>query len=287
MEGISTVRDFAKSRFTVCFLLAMIGLYGLCANSFPEVEVSELWRVVFLGDASLTKTLCLIWLMMFLSGVLAGNEHVSHVAGGAAITASIIMFIFFKGTVFTMSNNLFSALLLYFGLYVLENSTYFESEYDFSPGKIVFHFIVSRMFIGFLQIYFAFSTQIASFTSFKDFLQLSDTFEDFFGAFFILNLLVLLGSVFLFVKRNIIGVLHAIPSLLIFAMIVIQLPVIVLFFKDQKDYISLYYSEVASQWVFIIMAIAYGVLGYATLKTCKLGALILKKIAPKAKSKDD
>ncbi|MDR1639308.1 MAG: hypothetical protein LBT59_06400 [Clostridiales bacterium] len=267
MEDIYSVRDFAKSRFTVCFLLAMLGLYGLYSTSIPAIRFSDELYLAFFGDMDLVKLLSLIWLMMFLSPVLAGNSHVSHVIGGAAIAASILMFFFFRETAFTINNYLLSALLLYFGLYILENSNYFEPDDDFNPIKIAACFIVSRMSIGCLMISLGVIGMVYEYPSFEDLLLITNKLD---GDFVILQALIIIGSLTLFASRKLIGVLHAIPSLLIFAAIALQVPAIVLYFKDQKEFIGLYYSDLASKWVFIVAILAYGIAGYITLKSCAL-----------------
>lgn len=187
----------------------------------------------------------------------------SLIIGGICILISFFLFGMLKEPAFTIGNKLFALLFLYFGWYIAANANIIGDDYDVSKSTVCFLF--SRMFVGFCLIVIGFILLHHCFTSVDVFINFTQT--DSLQYFLYGNGCILVGMLLFFANRIASDMVAGLLTLLFCALMILQLPTIVLFFKGHKDFIGTYYSNVAFHWSMIVAVIAYGIVAITIFLT--------------------
>ena len=247
-DNITTVRVFAKSRFYVCFLCSLSGLYFLLANiniSFSltgaENELNILGGILFL---------------MFLAFIFSGCGYVSVIIGFIFFAAGIISaFIFIYNESFFIDVGIISSAVTYFGLFLMIN-------YDIKSFKLIptiLTFFISRLFLGYCFVIYGLGKLSDFLVSVEIFINFTQNPDNTFV--FILGTSCVLTGIFLIASNREISTKIMCVVLLSFSVIMIaQLPAIILYFIN-RDMIGVYYSNFAFSWQIIVMVLVCVVAG--------------------------
>lgn len=225
-------------------------------------------------QTDIIKLISYIWLLVFLTPVFSGNKPVSILVGGIFFIGSFIMMWVIKLPVYTIGNRLFFILSMYFGWYIMANANFEERE--FSASKTVICFFFSRMFIGFALIIAGISSLSRCVASVEIFTNLPNS--GYLSYFLWGNGCILVGMLLLFANRLVSGAIAGMLGELFVALMILQLPTIILFFKGQKELIGTYYSNTAFHWSMIVSVIAYAIVSIIILMT----SLVIKSNDPDA-----
>ena len=278
MNKINSVRDFSKSRFTVCFLIAMLGLWGLVSN----IYAIDIWKFVgssdFEGIAKATqmlfnfqalfgegfmtdifKFIAFMWLLIFLVPVFSGNKMVSVIVGALTVIFAFILLGKMEESFYTIGNKFVPLMLLYYGWYIAATANSVGKDFkpstkEFTSVSKTFGFLLSRMFFGYCLLIagvIILKPCFASVWAFVTFTQNENL-----NNFLIGNGCLILGMIFMFASRNISGFVIGGLSFLFCCLVVLQLPTLILLFKN-KSLIGIYYSNIAFHWSMIVVMIVY------------------------------
>jgi hypothetical protein len=258
---IKTVREFTKSRYCVCFLFAMVGLYFLLTDftiSFDDEITTYLSDLLFslqsyLGQevvSDLIKLISFYWLLIFLAAVVAGNNLFSQIIGGITILVGLIRLGGSSLETFSIGNSLWCLSLIYFGWHIAANS--FAEQFEL--GKCIGFFFLSRMFVGFCLIVFGLIELSNCFVSAEVFVNYTQ--DENLRYFIVGNIGILSGIAFMMTNRRFSGFFIGLLMALFCALMILQLPTIILFFVN-SELIRTYYSNIAFHWSMIIAVIAY------------------------------
>lgn len=274
MTQIKSIRDFAKSHYTVCFLIAAIGFYillnyGIADLYFsPESDSENATQYItskltemqeFLCCATVTdivKLVAFLWILIFLSPVFSGNNWVSLIIGAAFILIGVLLLVFLKEPVYTIGNNLLALLILYFGWYIIAN---FIGGDNYSSLKTVFCFLISRMFLGYCCFVSGIIILHRCFTSYDVFVNFTTNGN--ISNFLWGNGLIIVGMLLLFAKRLYSGFIVGLLTILFCLLMILQFPTLVLLFSGHNDLIGTYYSNVAFHWSMIVAVVLYLIVG--------------------------